>query len=184
MKERARRAIGSKLSVAISGQNNRLIDPGLLGIQARSRVPTRAPRSTRFRARGEWRAGCKCDRAMKLSRRSLLKGFAGALAAPALLSLGSLARPRAARAATSGRPRRLLILFTPHGAPAEYFWPKSAADMASQSGDISILAPLQKHAAKLNVLRGINYVGSDNHYANKDVITAKGPDSVDTIIGQ
>jgi hypothetical protein len=120
---------------------------------------------------------------MSISRRALLKGLASALAVPALMSLPGM-RERRAQAATGGRPRRLLIMFTPHGAPAEYFWPKSAADLTSQAGDISILAPLQKHASKLNVIRGINYVGSDNHYANKDVITAKGPDSLDTILGQ
>jgi len=118
---------------------------------------------------------------MSISRRALLKGFAGALAAAPLMSLVG---PRRAFAAGGGRPHRLLIMFTPHGAPAEYFWPKSGSDYTSSSGDISILAPLQKHAAKINVVKGIDYVGSDNHYANKDVITAKGPDSLDTIVAQ
>jgi Protein of unknown function (DUF1552) len=125
--------------------------------------------------------GLQNGTSMTISRRNLLKYLGvSALAAPALMSM----RGRRAEAAGGARPRRLLILFTPHGAPAEYFWPKSATDLTSMAGDISILAPLQKHAAKLNIVRGINYVGSDNHYANKDVITAKGPDSLDTLVAQ
>ncbi|MDB4968912.1 MAG: hypothetical protein JWN44_4601 [Myxococcales bacterium] len=115
-----------------------------------------------------------------ISRRALLQGLgAAALAAPILGS----SRWRRAEAQSMPRPRRLVVLYTPHGAPAEFFWPKSATDLTA-TGAISILAPLQKHAARLNVLRGIDYVGSDNHYANKDVLTAKGPDSLDTVVAR
>jgi Protein of unknown function (DUF1552) len=113
-----------------------------------------------------------------ISRRMLLQGLgAAALAAPLVL------RGRRAEAQSATRPRRLVVLFTPHGAPAEFFWPKSASDLTAM-GAISILSPLQKYASKLNVLRGIDYVGSDNHYANRDVITAKGPDSLDTVVAR
>ncbi len=119
---------------------------------------------------------------MSITRRNLLKYLGvGALAAPAMLSLRG---GRRAMAATPDRPRRMLILFTPHGAPAEYFWPTSATDLTSSSGALSILAPLQKHAARLNVLRGVDYVGSDNHYANRDVLTAKGEDSIDSLVAR
>src|SRR5207253_8537967 len=91
----------------------------------------------------QFAAGMKSD----FSRRNFLHLLGGAaLAAPALLG----ASKRAAAQAVSARPRRLLVLFTPHGAPAELFWPRSATDLTSMSGDVSILAPLQKHAAKLN----------------------------------
>jgi len=114
-----------------------------------------------------------------ITRRTLLQGLgAAALAAPLLTSRG-----RRAEAQSMPRPHRLVVLFTPHGAPAEFFWPKSATDL-SATGSISILSPLQKHAAKLNILRGIDYVGSDNHYANRDVLTAKGPDSLDTVVAR
>jgi hypothetical protein len=115
------------------------------------------------------------------SRRSLLKGLgAAALAAP----LWSVARPRRA-AAAPGRPTRLVVLFTPHGAPAEYFWPTSMTSLtSSKPGDVSILAPLAKYAAKLNVLQGINYVGSNNHPAMHDALTNHTTNSIDTVIAK
>jgi hypothetical protein len=122
------------------------------------------------------------ERSNRITRRALLGGLgAAALAAPFLLT----SRARRADAQAAPRPRRLVILFTPHGAPAESFWPKSASDLTAAGGsDVSILAPLQRHAAALTVIRGIDYVGSDNHYANRDVLTAKGPDSIDTVVAR
>src|SRR5690348_16417213 len=114
---------------------------------------------------------------MSISRRLVLQWMGAAAATAPLLSFQS----RRAEAQPVVRPRRLVVLYTPHGAPAEYFWPNSSTDLTS-SGDVSILSPLQKHAGKLITLRGIDYVGSDNHYANKDVLTAKGPDSLDTLV--
>src|SRR5690606_40759882 len=64
------------------------------------------------------------------------------------------------------------------------FWPRSATNLLSEGGDVSILEPLQRHAAKLNVIRGIDYVGSVNHYANRDVLTNKTADSVDTVVAR
>src|SRR5262249_39363188 len=114
-----------------------------------------------------------------ISRRALLQGLgAAALTAP----LWSL-RGRSAVAQAATRPRRLVVLFTPHGAPAGFFWPTSANNLTA-SGAISILQPLEKHAARLNIVRGVDYVGSDNHYANKDVLTAKGPDSIETVVAR
>jgi hypothetical protein len=117
------------------------------------------------------------------SRRELLKWMgAGAVAAPALMA-GF--RSRESRAAATPRPPRMLILYTPHGAPAEYFWPQSATNLDSSiPGDVSILKPLQRHAAKLNIIRGVNYVGSDNHYANRDVLTNKTASSVETVVAK
>ena len=105
---------------------------------------------------------------MSTSRRSVMKWLGlGALAAPVVLS----SRWRRAEAQAAARPKRLLLLFTPHGAPAEYFWPQSATNYSSaQASAVSILLPLQKHAARLNVLRGINYVGSNNHPAIRDTL--------------
>jgi hypothetical protein len=117
-----------------------------------------------------------------ISRRALLGGLGAAALSTTLLGG---ARSRRAEAQAAPRPRRLVILFTPHGAPAESFWPKSATDLTAAGGsDVSILGPLQRHASMLTVIRGIDYVGSDNHYANKDVLTAKGPDSIDTIVAR
>src|SRR5206468_212425 len=63
-----------------------------------------------------------------ISRRALLQGLgAAALAAPLLGG----SRWRRAEAAPTTRPRRLVVLFTPHGAPAEFFWPKSATDLTA-----------------------------------------------------
>jgi len=114
------------------------------------------------------------------SRRSLLKGLgAAALTAP----LWSGRSPRAI--AASGRPTRLVVMFTPHGAPAEYFWPTSMTTLtSSKPGDVSILAPLAKYATKLNVLQGLNYVGSNNHPAMHDALTNHTANSIDTVIAK
>ena len=65
----------------------------------------------------------------------------------------------------------MVIFYTPHGAPAEFFWPTSAGNYQSQAGTVSILQKLQPLSGKINVIRGMNYIGSDNHYANRDVLT-------------
>jgi hypothetical protein len=110
------------------------------------------------------------------TRRSVLKGMA---AAAVLLRFARRSEAQAVR------PRRLVLFFTPHGAPAEHFWPQSASDYSSSKpGEVSILSPLQKHAAKINVLRGINYVGSNNHPAIRDAFTNKAADSVDSVVAK
>src|SRR5438046_1450224 len=83
-----------------------------------------------------------------LSRRGLLKAFGGAAIGASALASGI--RPAFA---AGGRPCRVVLLFTPHGAPAEFFWPKSMTDLSSTGGTVSILSPLQRHAKKLNVIR-------------------------------
>src|SRR5690348_17237088 len=115
------------------------------------------------------RLGPNSDEARSvLSRRGLFKALGGAaIGAAAMARGGGIAR------AAGARPARLVILFTPHGAPAEHFWPTSIQDLTAQNNAVSILAPLQRHAAKLNVIRGINYVGSDNHPAIHDALTNK-----------
>src|SRR5262245_20338305 len=112
-----------------------------------------------------------------LSRRGLLKGIAGAAALATVIGKTGIAR-------AAGRPRRMVLLFTPHGAPAEHFWPTSINDLSSQARSGSILAPLQRHARRMNVLRGVNYVGSDNHPAIRDVFTNKTGTSIDTAIAR
>ena len=108
----------------------------------------------------------------------------GASAVTAPILLNSL-RQKDAVAQAAPRPKRLLILFTPHGAPAEYFWPQSATSYTSSlPNDVSILSSLQKHASKINVIRGMNYVGSNNHPAIHDALTNHGADSIETVVAR
>jgi hypothetical protein len=113
-----------------------------------------------------------------LSRRSLFQGIGATAVASSTLLRSAEAR------AVGGRPCRLVVLFTPHGAPAEFFWPTSATNYASSGGTVSILSPLQKHASKINVIRGIDYVGYDNHPAIHDVITNRTGTSIDGAIAK
>jgi hypothetical protein len=113
-----------------------------------------------------------------LSRRGLFKALGSAAIGAAVMASG--VRP----AWAAGGPRRLVLLFTPHGAPAEFFWPNSINDLSSSSGAVSILSPLQRHATKLNVIRGVDYVGSDNHPAIHDALTNKSGTSIDTSIAK
>jgi hypothetical protein len=114
-----------------------------------------------------------------LSRRGLLKAIGGGAIAASALASGI--RPAFA---ANGRPVRVVLLFTPHGAPAEFFWPKSIDDLSSSGGTVSILSPLQRHAKKLNVIRGIDYVGSDNHPAMHDAYCNHSGTSIDTSIAK
>jgi hypothetical protein len=114
---------------------------------------------------------------MTLSRRALLQGVLGTAALSTVLGKTGVAL-------AAGRPRRLLMLFTPHGAPQEFFWPQSINDLSSSGKTVSILSPLQRHAKKLAVVRGVNYVGSDNHPAIRDVFTNKTGTSIDSEIAR
>jgi hypothetical protein len=116
----------------------------------------------------------------------------GALAAPVVMSPGW----RRVEAQAAQRPKRLLLLFTPHGAPAEYFWPQSdqlcfrpgergvdPAAAAKARGEAERAARHQLRRIQ-QPPRGINYVASNNPPAIRDTFTGKGPDSIDTIVAR
>ncbi|HEX2882195.1 MAG TPA: DUF1552 domain-containing protein [Polyangiaceae bacterium] len=107
-------------------------------------------------------------------RRQFLAGLGAGLGA-AGLGLPWLGPTALAQAA---RPKRLITFFTPHGAPAEFFWPTDASALTSSH----VLEPLAAFQSKLNVIRGIDYIGSNNHVAIKDVLTNQSGKSLDNVV--
>jgi hypothetical protein len=95
-----------------------------------------------------------------------------------LLGLGLPALRPSARAQAAGRPKRLITFFTPHGAPAEFFWPSDPSVLSSSH----ILEPLAAFRSQLNVIRGLDYIGSNNHVAIKDVLTNQSGKSLDNVV--
>lgn len=102
----------------------------------------------------------------KLSRRNWLT-LAAASALP------WFRRPANAQSTT---PRKIVFFYTPHGAPAEFFFPTAGTT------DSMILEPLNAHQADVSVLRGIDYIGSSNHPAIHHILTNHLPRSLDHVI--
>ncbi len=97
-----------------------------------------------------------------------LKAIGLGLAAPIAFKLATHAT-----AARSERPRRLFVLFIPHGMPVEHFDPAAPAgalDLAAAPG-LNILDPLIPYQAQMNLLRGIEYKGHSNHSAIRAALT-------------
>lgn len=73
-------------------------------------------------------------------------------------------------------PRKMVFFYTPHGAPAEFFFPSAGTT------DSMILEPLAALKDDISVLQGIDYVGSSNHPAIHDILTNHLPRSIDHVI--
>lgn len=82
-------------------------------------------------------------------------------------------RPARAQNAT---PRKIVFFYTPHGSPAEYFFPTSGTT------DSFILEPLDALADQISVLQGIDYKDSFNHPAIHDILSNHLERSVDHVI--
>ncbi len=90
-----------------------------------------------------------------LNRRVFLRGVGGAVVAAPFL--GSVAE-RAARgqAASSGTPRRLIVMFTHYGCLTDRWFPtNSHGELSAADFESTSLAALAPHASKLLVPRGI-----------------------------
>jgi hypothetical protein len=131
----------------------------------------------------------------RTSRRNFLIGAGGV--AVALPFLATLATPRRANAWTplTGGPKRLIVVYHPHGLVMEEWWPKSDGSYGQ------VLAPIAAAglASKTLVLGGIDHKITSGHWGNawtsltcrREVhwgdqnwqITSGGP-SVDHVIGQ
>lgn len=100
-----------------------------------------------------------------------------------LASAGWLHRSSGARAAPSGgRPGRLVIVYTPHGVPPEYFWPELplGAEVGKRGAPLSpILEPLAPYRDRMVLLRGLNMYGAGNHEAMASLLTNGGRLSID-----
>lgn len=85
-------------------------------------------------------------------------------------------------APSEGRPRRLVIVYTPHGVPPEYFWPALPLGEAvgSPGAPLSpILAPLAPFRDRMVLLRGLDMYGAGNHEAMASLLTNGGKLSID-----
>src|SRR5262245_16779977 len=88
-----------------------------------------------------------------LSRRTILRGLGGvAIGLPLLDAM----RGRSASAGF-GKPKRLIVMYTPNGTIAHNFWPTGSGSDFELS---PILAPLAPFKKELLILRGIDMLSS------------------------
>lgn len=122
------------------------------------------------------------DRKIELKRRAFLKALSLGIAAPLAFKASRLAV-----AAPGPRPLRMLFFYIPHGVPMEHFNPMGTADAFSltMTGE-SVLSPLEPYKRYVNVLRGLEYKGINNHPAIRWTLTGNenAPMSIDRAIAK
>ncbi|HVR61064.1 MAG TPA: DUF1552 domain-containing protein [Polyangia bacterium] len=95
---------------------------------------------------------------------------------------------RRAVAAPGARPRRLVLIYIPHGMPDEHFWPAMAGGALNlDSSPTAVLGPLAPYAKYVTPVQGISMnAGASNHAAIRAVLTGfpdgAGSDSIDALI--
>src|SRR5688572_23133939 len=125
----------------------------------------------------------KADKA--LQRRMFLRALAVGLTAPLAAKMARLAS-----AQPGPRPKRLFIMYLPHGSPVEHFDPAAAGsttlDLAAKG--VGVLSPLETFKSYVTVLRGLAITDTTNHAAIRAVLTGSseggGGDSIDYTIAQ
>src|SRR3982750_1163626 len=106
---------------------------------------------------------------LAVNRRMFLKAIALGMSVPAAMRLA-----RMATAATTTPPKRLFLMYVPHGTAPEHFNPKvmnldpkaqaNYTDFALDQTNVSILGPLQPYRSYVNVYEGFQYPGAaDTH---------------------
>ncbi len=97
-----------------------------------------------------------------LERRLFLKAAGLGLAAPLAMHFA-----RSATAQSTGAPKRLLIMYVPHGIPPEHFNPRMGGDgndptqFALDMTNESVLAPLEPYKQYVNVFLGMKYAAGE-----------------------
>ncbi len=125
----------------------------------------------------------KGDRA--LQRRMFLRAVALGLAAPLAAKMAKVAA-----AAPGDRPKRLFILYVPHGVPVEHFDPAmSGSTLNLAANGLGILSALDAYKNYVTVLRGIGMNdNATNHAAIRAMLTGFSEggsvDSIDYSIAQ
>src|SRR6266487_812463 len=126
----------------------------------------------------------------KLHRRTFLTALGLGISAPLALKMSRLAG-----AAPGPRPKRLFILFVPHGIPLEHF------DPVTDNGDFNLMAkgiggfsPLEPYKQYVTMVRGIGMADmASNHGAIRAALTGRNEggdtegvsaDSIDYLIAQ
>lgn len=115
-------------------------------------------------------------------RRTFLRALGLGLPLPLALQMSRLALAQP----TNTRPKRLLIFFVPHGAPAEHYDPPGlgrSVDLGASPG-VGILKPFKPYQDQFVLLRGIEYVGHASHHASVAVLTGDTPQSIDQVIAK
>jgi hypothetical protein len=121
------------------------------------------------------------DQTSKLKRRVFLGALGLGIGAP-------LAAQMAGRAVAQARGpyKRLLLVFIPHGMPAEHFNPGGAGrgfDLAA-SPMVGVLKPFKPYQDQTVLVRGIEYVGHSNHQTISAVFTGDTVTSVDAVVAK
>jgi hypothetical protein len=116
-----------------------------------------------------------------LQRRTFLRAAALGLPLPLALHMSRLAV-----AQPTGRPRRLLVFFVPHGMPAEHYDPAGQGksfDLGA-SPKVGVLKVFKPYQDQFILLRGIEYTGRTQHAAINTVLTGETMMSVDQVVGK
>ncbi|HEY2902332.1 MAG TPA: DUF1552 domain-containing protein [Polyangia bacterium] len=118
-----------------------------------------------------------------LRRRVFLGALGLGLSAPLATRMA-----RRAVALAAMRPRRLMIVYIPHGMPDEHFTPTgSDGNLNLSPSPISVLSPLEPYKSYVTSVQGITMnAGATNHAAIRAVLTGfpegAGSDSIDALI--
>src|SRR5579859_6203268 len=121
----------------------------------------------------------------KLKRRTFLAALGLGIGAPLAMKMARLAG-----AAPGARPKRLFIMFIPHGLPLEHFDPVTDGGTFSLTAKSMYgLAPLMPYQDQVTMVRGIKMAdGAMNHPAIRAALTGMQEggtvDSIDYIIAQ
>jgi hypothetical protein len=98
----------------------------------------------------------------RVERRMFLKALGLGLSLPLALKLS-----QNATAQDIARPKRLLVIFRPHGVPPEHYNPvvnaANPTDFTFAQSGVSILGPLEPYKSLVNVLQGFKYPGASTH---------------------
>ena len=124
----------------------------------------------------------KLERAKSiLERRLFLKAMGLGLAAPVALKFA-----RSATAAPTGAPKRMLVMYMPHGIPEEHFNPRMAGSgtdptqFALDMTNESILGPLEPFKKWVNVYQGFNF-GDEPGTTHEGIVNIlSGANTIDT----
>ena len=118
-----------------------------------------------------------------LGRRLFLGAVGLGLSAPLAMRMA-----RRAVAVSGVRPRRLMIVYIPHGMPDEHFTPTgSDGNLNLSPSPQGVLAPLEPYKAYLTSVQGLSMnAGATNHAAIRALLTGfpdgAGSDSIDALI--
>lgn len=98
----------------------------------------------------------------RIERRMFLKAMGLGLSLPLALKLS-----QSAVAQEVARPKRLLLVFRPHGVPPEHYNPvvnpSNPADFTFTQTGVSVLGPLEPYKQLVNVLHGFKYLSGGTH---------------------